>query len=57
LFREQLQFVSGQVAGRQDDRQIVFIKSWNEWAEGNHLEPDQEHGSGYLDVCREVLGD
>ena len=26
--------------------QVVVIKSWNEWAEGNYLEPDTEFGRG-----------
>jgi len=34
----------------------VFVKSWNEWAEGNHLEPDQRYGHGYLEVIRDELG-
>lgn len=34
------------------DRQIVFIKSWNEWAEGNILEPDQESGFEYLEEIK-----
>jgi lipopolysaccharide biosynthesis protein len=39
------------------DRRLVFIKSWNEWAEGNHLEPDLAFGTGYLEAVRdEVLG-
>jgi hypothetical protein len=29
------------------DRHLV-IKSWNEWAEGNFMEPSQEHGRKYL---------
>lgn len=30
--------------------QIIAIKSWNEWAEGNYLEPDQEFGTGWLEA-------
>ncbi len=38
----------------REDR-IIFLKSWNEWAEGNHLEPDLKFGHGYLRVIREEL--
>lgn len=34
---------------------IVFIKSWNEWGEGNYLEPDRKYGRGYIDNLREAL--
>jgi hypothetical protein len=37
------------------ERRIVFIKSWNEWAEGNHLEPDLRFGRGYLEALRDEL--
>lgn len=30
------------------DERIVMIKSWNEWAEGNYLEPDTEVGDARL---------
>jgi hypothetical protein len=34
---------------------IVFIKSWNEWAEGNYLEPESEYGTQFLDVLRDEI--
>jgi hypothetical protein len=32
-----------------------FLKSWNEWAEGNHLEPDLKYGKDYLRVVAEIV--
>lgn len=37
------------------ENRLIFIKSWNEWAEGNYLEPDRIHGRKYLDVIRECV--
>ncbi|MET0211275.1 MAG: glycoside hydrolase family 99-like domain-containing protein, partial [Burkholderiaceae bacterium] len=36
-------------------RQVVFINAWNEWAEGNHLEPDAVHGRAYLEATRDAV--
>jgi hypothetical protein len=38
-----------------EEERIVFIKSWNEWAEGNYIEPDEKNGRGYLEVCKQKL--
>jgi lipopolysaccharide biosynthesis protein len=37
------------------EQKLIFIKSWNEWAEGNHLEPDLKYGKQYLQVLRDEL--
>jgi lipopolysaccharide biosynthesis protein len=34
---------------------FLFINAWNEWAEGNHLEPCQKWGTAYLEVTKEIL--
>jgi len=40
---------------RQANDNLLFVKSWNEWAEGNCLEPSRLYGHGYLEVIRDRL--
>jgi len=54
-FRPHVRDAIRRVADFPVDEQFVFVKSWNEWAEGNHLEPDLRFGTAYLEVIRDEL--
>lgn len=56
LFAGQVREACQRVAHRPEAERLLFVKSWNEWAEGNHLEPDQAHGHGYLSALATGVG-
>lgn len=37
------------------ENKIIMLKSWNEWGEGNYMEPDLKYGKGYLEALRSAL--
>lgn len=39
----------------EEGNEYVFLNAWNEWGEGNYLEPDERHGYGYLEKVRECM--
>ena len=39
-------------AALPENENVVFIKAWNEWGEGNYLEPDLQFGRGYLQALK-----
>jgi hypothetical protein len=51
-----LRVTADSLAGVRAEENYLFILAWNEWAEGNHLEPDQRYGRAFLEATRSVLG-
>lgn len=41
--------------GKPLEDRLIWVNAWNEWAEGNHLEPDVDHGLAYLSVVKHVV--
>lgn len=37
------------------EENFIFVNAWNEWAEGNHLEPDLKWGFRYLEETRKAI--
>lgn len=55
LFKEHVREVLETIKDKPAEDKIVYIKSWNEWAEGNYMEPDRRYGRQYLEVLRDTL--
>lgn len=43
------------VEAKPAQHQLIFLKSWNEWGEGNYMEPDLTHGRGYIEALRKAV--
>ena len=53
LFRKHLNEAIEISHNQPNGEKFIFIKSWNEWAEGNYLEPDINSGKSYLEIIKQ----
>lgn len=55
VFQKHCEDVFAKISSKKEENQLVFLKSWNEWGEGNYMEPDLRFGHGYIDALRNAL--
>lgn len=51
-FDKHMEDVMNSIKNKPAQHRIAFVKSWNEWAEGNYLEPDLKYGLRFLEVIK-----
>lgn len=45
------------IKAKPQERKILFLRSWNEWGEGNYVEPDTKYGHGFLKAIKDSIKD
>lgn len=55
LFKANLEKAIARVQDHPKEKRIVFVKAWNEWAEGNIVEPDAIYGQALMNSLHEAV--
>lgn len=55
LFAKHIELTIKRIKNKPKEDQVIFLKSWNEWGEGNYLEPDLEYGTQFIDSMGKVI--
>jgi lipopolysaccharide biosynthesis protein len=57
LYEKWLRHAAQQARALPTSEPLLFVNAWNEWAEGNHLEPDIRHGRAFLEATLRGIAD
>lgn len=55
VFKKHIQDALKIIEHKKDEHKILFLWSWNEWAEGSYVEPDLKYGHGFLDALHDTI--
>lgn len=55
LLKKELSRIIQKLEASSDNPGFIFLNAWNEWAEGNHLEPDLQNGNSHLEVIKSFI--
>lgn len=54
-FEEHINDALTYIEKKAPEHRIMVLKSWNEWGEGNYVEPDLEFGHGWLEAIKKTI--
>jgi lipopolysaccharide biosynthesis protein len=55
LFKKHVVNALEVIKNKKEEHKILFLQSWNEWGEGNYIEPDIVFGRKYLECLKQAL--
>lgn len=53
LFEKHCEMILHKISCKNN--KLLFLKSWNEWGEGNYMEPDIRFGKGFIQALKKAL--
>lgn len=54
-FEQHVKDIISKIKNKPDQNKVIILKSWNEWAEGNYMEPDLKYGHGFLNALKKHI--
>jgi hypothetical protein len=57
LFYNHVKDMIGNLKYKPEDKKVLFLMSWNEWGEGNYMEPDLKFGKEYIKALSKALNE
>lgn len=54
-FGEHVKAICENIKDKDDEHKVIFLIAWNEWGEGNYMEPDLKWGHGYLEALKSAI--
>lgn len=55
IFYKHVEHALDIVKSKNEEERIIFLKSWNEWGEGNYMEPDTKNGLGFINTLKQAI--
>ena len=54
-FEKHVREIVDSIQKKDAEHRVIFLSAWNEWGEGNYMEPDLKWGHGYIDALKSVI--